>query len=204
MLNINPSLQPKALVFWLHGLGADCRDFGPIVDFLNLPDFEFILPNAPIRPITLNNGMTMRGWYDIESLDFKTIDLKGLEVSRMMIEKLIHQSLGSKTNQPKIFMAGFSQGAALSLYINEFSNIQFDGIIALSGYLPKKNKLKIISCPIIAIHGQHDDIISRNIAKDSYQLLKDKGNFEFHDYPMGHEVIEDEINLIKKFLLENS
>ena len=204
MLNINPSLQPKALVFWLHGLGADCHDFGPIVNFLNLPNFEFILPNAPLRPITLNNGMTMRGWYDIESLDFKTIDLKGLEESRMMIEKLIHQSLGSKTNQPKIFMAGFSQGAALSLYINEFSNIQFDGIIALSGYLPKKNKLKIISCPIIAIHGQHDDIINKSIAKNSYQLLKDNGSFEFHDYPMGHEVIEDEINLIKKFLLENS
>ena len=149
MLNINHSLQPKALVFWLHGLGADCHDFGPIVNFLNLPDFEFILPNAPIRPITLNNGMTMRGWYDIESLDFKTIDLKGLEESRMMIEKLIQQSLGSKTNQPKIFMAGFSQGAALSLYINEFSNIQFDGIIALSGYLPKKNELKTISCQLL-------------------------------------------------------
>ena len=43
-----------------------------------------------------------------------------------------------------------------------------------------------------------------NIAKDSYQLLKDNENFEFHDYPMGHEVIEDEINLIKNFLLENS
>ena len=82
MLTINKQKNPKALVIWLHGLGADSSDFKGIVGMLNLPDIEFMLPNAPLRPITMNEGLSMRGWYDIKgthkSLDFNYQDDDGL------------------------------------------------------------------------------------------------------------------------------
>lgn len=29
----------------------------------DLPHTKFVFPNAPVRPITLNGGMQMTGWY---------------------------------------------------------------------------------------------------------------------------------------------
>ena len=65
MLIINKQKNPRMLVVWLHGLGADGNDFAAVVQGLGLSDIEFILPNAPMIPITLNQGLEMRGWYYI-------------------------------------------------------------------------------------------------------------------------------------------
>jgi len=61
MLTINPQLSPKAIVIWLHGLGADQNDFVDFINLLNLKQFTFILPNAPYIKITMNQGVEMRG-----------------------------------------------------------------------------------------------------------------------------------------------
>ena len=63
---------PQHCVIWLHGLGADGRDFADLPGMLNLPAqmaIRFLFPHARMRPITLNGGMMMRGWYDLTSLD---------------------------------------------------------------------------------------------------------------------------------------
>ncbi len=70
MIIINQQDSPKALVVWLHGLGADQNDFVCFIKQLNLDEFTFILPNAPFRKIKMNQGYEMRSWYDIHSLDF--------------------------------------------------------------------------------------------------------------------------------------
>src|SRR4030095_7256494 len=66
-----PTVKPSASVIWLHGLGADGHDFVPIVRELRLPaglNVRFVFPHAPVRPVTINNGMRMRAWYDILEL----------------------------------------------------------------------------------------------------------------------------------------
>ena len=201
MLVINESEQPEALVFWLHGLGADCHDFVPVINALDLKNFEFILPNAPIRPITLNGGMLMRGWYDIESLNIETHDTVGLEFSKSMLEDIIKKKINSKKSCPKIFIVGFSQDAALALYLSEFSHYNFSGVIALSGYLPMYNKKKYDRSSLYAIHGTHDDVINIALAKKSYSELIDNGSLKYFEFSMAHEVIEKEIFLIKDILM---
>ena len=67
-IEIETAPNPTAAIIWLHGLGADGNDFVPIVrelDLAGLPGIRFVFPHAPIRPITINNGVRMRGWYDI-------------------------------------------------------------------------------------------------------------------------------------------
>ena len=64
--------NPIGSVIWLHGLGADGHDFEPIVPELNLPaniPLRFVFPHAPLQPVTINDGMAMRSWYDILSFD---------------------------------------------------------------------------------------------------------------------------------------
>ena len=206
MLVINRQESPKALVIWLHGLGADSSDFKDIVGKLNLLDIEFILPNAPFRPITVNQGLSMRGWYDIKgthkSIDFNYQDDPGLISSMRRIEEIIAERMKELDKSTKIIIVGFSQGAALALFIGLSSEIKFSGIISLSGYQPittisdvtKKNT------PILAMHGMHDDIIGIDIAKLSF---KDNSPeyFNFKTYEMGHEVIDSQLLDIQQFLI---
>src|SRR5678816_4937148 len=68
-VEIETGSPPQAAVIWLHGLGADGHDFEPIVPELRLSKaVRFVFPHAPIRPVTINNGMRMRAWYDILAL----------------------------------------------------------------------------------------------------------------------------------------
>ena len=71
-VEISTGDDPVGSVIWLHGLGADGHDFGPIVPELQLPaelPLRFVFPHAPVRAVTINGGMHMRAWYDIVSLD---------------------------------------------------------------------------------------------------------------------------------------
>jgi len=66
---IETNEHPDAAVIWLHGLGADGNDFVPIVEQLQLPShyaIRFIFPHAPVRPITINQGYQMPGWYEMK------------------------------------------------------------------------------------------------------------------------------------------
>ena len=204
MITINPQKNPKALVIWLHGLGADENDFVPFVKSLELNNIEFILPNAPLRPISMNQGIEMRGWFDIKSLTFQYQDSQGLKESKGYIEDIIKKRCALCSSNLKVFLGGFSQGAALSLFTGLSSNLEISGIIALSGYLPKDiNNPNSKDPPIIAIHGEGDDIIDIDIAKKSYSGIQESKDFFFRSYNMTHEVIYDEIIDVKNFLIKN-
>ena len=73
--------KPAWTVLWLHGLGADGHDFAPIVPELLRPDWpgiRFVFPHAPVRPVTINNGMPMRAWYDTVRADPLPLDVEVL------------------------------------------------------------------------------------------------------------------------------
>ena len=62
-VEVASSASPEGSVIWLHGLGADGHDFEPIVPQLGLAGqlgLRFVFPHAPMRPMTINSGMTMR------------------------------------------------------------------------------------------------------------------------------------------------
>ena len=202
MLIINNQKNPRILVIWLHGLGANSHDFKDFIEMLNISDIEFVMPDAPLIPITLNQGLKMQGWYDIKSLEHNEHDLKGLHRSMQIIENIIDERRQYHKGKVKICLVGFSQGAALSLFFSLNSSVKLDGVISLSGYIPDKVKKTIIpKIPILALHGIHDDIIKVEYAKESYKILLKEENFYFVTFNMGHEVIFEEIQHIKKFLM---
>ena len=62
-IDIETAPNPNAAVIWLHGLGADCHDFEPLVpEIVSRREraWRFVFPNAPVRPVTINGGMSMR------------------------------------------------------------------------------------------------------------------------------------------------
>ena len=92
-LELNTGANPKGTIIWMHGLGADCWDFVSIVKELGLPadlPLRFIFPQAPTRPITINNGQAMPGWYDISMAELqRKPDEAGVRQSQAAIEQLI-------------------------------------------------------------------------------------------------------------------
>jgi len=205
--------EVNASVIWLHGLGADGHDFEPIVQKLNIPNVRFILPHAPEMAVTRNSGYIMPAWYDLYgpssniNAGAAREDSDGIIISQHYINRLIKNEITRGIPSERIVLAGFSQGGAIALHTGLRYPLKLGGIMALSTYLPLKEKLTSelnpanASIPIFMAHGISDDVISLDMCKYSLQILRDH-NFtvNFHEYRMAHSVCIEEISDIHKFL----
>ena len=210
-IEVETAAKPTAAVIWLHGLGADGHDFEPIVPEIvrrGERAWRFVFPNAPVRPVTLNGGMAMRAWYDLKGLDRRAAeDTAGFRSTDAQIRELIAREAGRGIPSGRVVLAGFSQGAAVSLYTAPRFAQALAGVMALSGYLPAADSLRAErspandATPIFMAHGQGDSVLPMSLGTQSRDLLKAEGYaVEWHDYPMAHAVCGDEIADIRKFL----
>jgi phospholipase/carboxylesterase len=199
------------VIIWLHGLGADNTDFVPLVPQLTVNKaIKFVFPNAPIRPVTINNGYRMRAWYDISRLDSLTsgIDYAGIDASVKLINELISNQIASGTLSSKIIIAGFSQGAVISHATMLATEYKLAGVLALSGYLPyteiqlkQKNFCHNKNTPILACHGTIDDIVPVFAGRAAYELLVHNGySITWKEYNMGHTLCLEQITDITNWL----
>lgn len=208
---IEPRVQARCSVIWLHGLGADGNDFVPVVPELRLPDeigARFIFPHAPVRPVTLNGGMPMPAWFDITGLDANARqDLEGLEATRVEVDALIEAENERGISTERIAVAGFSQGGAVALYAGLLHAQRLAGIMGLSTWLGRTgNVLDRVEAanretPIFMAHGEQDPTVLIDFGRSSCESLREAGyNVEWHTYPMGHEVCMEEIRDIGRWL----
>lgn len=206
----NKSQPAEYAVIWLHGLGADYNDFLPIVNELKLnTSVKFVFPNAPVIPVTINNGFQMRAWYDI--LDFsdlhRKVDDNGILASVAQINQLISNLNAEGFANDKIIMAGFSQGGVISYYTALNSKTPLAGLLVLSGYLPspevinKSTAQANANTPTLICHGSQDPVVSINYAKQACTTLDSlQIKYEWKTYPMPHSVCIEEINDIAAWM----
>ncbi len=205
------SEAPRHSVIWLHGLGADGHDFEPIVEELYFPQkahARFVFPHAPVRPVTINNGMAMRAWYDIRSLQIDSEeDAAGIHDSARTIEALIDAEKARGIPAGQIVLAGFSQGGAIALHAGLRHAERLAGILALSTYLPLRDDLAAQrsaanrEVPIFMAHGSHDNVVPLATGRAACALLRELGYaVDWHEYPMDHAVIPAEIDDISCWL----
>ncbi|WP_314404519.1 alpha/beta hydrolase [Stenotrophomonas rhizophila] len=203
--------DPQWAVLWLHGLGADGNDFAPIVPELlrpHWPAIRFVFPHAPVQPITINNGVPMRAWYDIVSMDFRSrADAAGVAASVQALDTLIDQQVAAGIPAERILLAGFSQGGAVILSAVLRRSRPIGGLIALSTYLPDPETAADqrdpdgIRPPVFMAHGVQDPVIPQAIAAHTAQTLKDLGfPLEWHSYPMAHQVCAEELEALGDWL----
>jgi phospholipase/carboxylesterase len=198
----------QKVIIWLHGLGADYNDFVPLIKELDLQqNTKFIFPNAPLRPITVNNGYVMRGWYDIfllnEDID-ATADVEGINKSVATIHQIIDQEIVAGVAAKNIIIAGFSQGGVISYIAGIKYKQLLGGIIALSTYIPVYDKFigsTTSTIPIFAAHGTNDMVIPIKIGMLAYNKLVSCGfNITWKQYAMEHSVCIEEILHLKTWL----
>ena len=208
---IKPVAVHRASIIWLHGLGADGHDFEPIVPELNIPDVlgvKFIFPHAPVRPVTINGGMSMRAWYDVRNIDLrKQEDPASIYESADLLKNLVDMEISAGIPAEKILLAGFSQGGAMALHTGLRYPSKLAGVVALSAYLPLRDKFANEastagkSTPIMMCHGQFDPVIPEISGNESCRFLQEMGySVIWHNYPMPHSVCIEEIQEIGKWL----
>ena len=190
-------------VIWLHGLGADGHDFEPFVPELRLPSnaaVRFVFPHAPVRPVTLNGGMSMRAWFDITSLDRNgPFDLAGIRQSVAQVETLVAAELAAGRSASDIVLAGFSQGGVIALHTALRYPARLAGVMALSTYLPGHTELLADASdankdlPVFLAHGQMDPVLTFDLGEQVRDVLTAAGYpLTWHAYPMAHSVCAEE------------
>ncbi len=211
-LEIEPSGPADAAVIWMHGLGADAHDFYGVPSELGLPaetKVRYIFPNAPQIPVTINQGMMMRAWYDITEMSARGQDETGIRQSSDWINELIAREIKRGVLSTRIVIAGFSQGGAMALFTGLRYPERLGGVMCLSGYLllpesllgetSKANQ----DVPVFQAHGSEDPMVSRDLGRRGCNALVEAGHrVDWHEYPMAHQVCLEEVRDIGQWLAE--
>jgi phospholipase/carboxylesterase len=211
-IEISPENAPRASIIWLHGLGADGHDFVPLIPQLGIVEalgVRVVLPHAPHRPVTINNGMVMRAWYDIRGADFRAAeDAQGIRASGTLLHGLIAREREHGIPAEHILLAGFSQGGAIALHTGLRYPQRLAGILVLSAYLPLAASLAAertaanAEIPILQAHGSHDPLVPLAWAKQSRDYLGELGyRIDWREYPMQHTVCPEEVGDIRSWIL---
>ena len=187
------------VIFLLHGFGANMRDLVDIAPMINQKDFIYIFPNAPFE---INSGFNQKAysWFDFDNLN-------EIKESEKILENTIEESLSLfNIDKDKIYLGGFSQGGMMTMHADIIHQNLFSGLLILSSTIISQIDLNIdltINPRVFLAHGVNDSIISINQGQETYRKLISKGlNVEYHEYEMGHQIIEKEIIDIKSWLSE--
>ncbi|PJG57408.1 alpha/beta hydrolase [Aeromonas cavernicola] len=212
MIDLFPTGARHAVI-WLHGLGDSGAGLAPLVEALTLPaerPVRHLLPDAPERPITINMGYKMRGWYDIRSFDNpadRAVESHVRE-SAARISALIDQLVADGFAAERIVLAGFSQGGVIASFTALRYAAPLAGLLCMSTYLaaPATLAAEITpaarALPICYMHGIYDDVVKLAMGWDAKNQLEALGlSLEWHEYPMRHEICQPQLADIRRWLL---
>jgi phospholipase/carboxylesterase len=210
-VEIETAPNPTHAVIWLHGLGADGNDFAPIVPELvdaSWPPLRFVFPHAPVRPVTINNGLRMRAWYDISGAAIaERQDEAGIRASIGALDALVAREGARGIAPARVLVAGFSQGGAIALAGGVRHAERLAGIVALSTYLPLADRTAAersaanAGLPVFMGHGSQDAIVPLALGQMSRDALVALGYAaDWHAYPMAHQVSLEEIADLRRWI----
>ncbi|RXK38158.1 hypothetical protein M231_04532 [Tremella mesenterica] len=152
------------------------------------PNLKWILPHAPILPITINRGKNGNArWYDRITLDPELIldpeyhDEEGLHSIVQTIDEIIQAEVDSGIPEKKILVGGISQGGSVALLLGLTTERKLGGLIGLSTWIPFGRNVEMImtrqakEIPIFLAHGKEDPLVVYSIAESSLSLLTKSG-----------------------------
>jgi predicted esterase len=172
-----------ATVIFMHGLGDTAKGWADAMHWMAkaMPWVKFVLPTATNLPITMNGGMAMPAWYDIQGLPERSMETcEGIADSSLVVKALIEAELSDGMTPNRIIVAGFSQGGAMALWAGLQHDVKtpFAGVLCMSGYLPNPAswtpsaaalKTKVCMC-----HGELDPMVRLSWAEDAKEALESR------------------------------
>ncbi len=204
-----PELAPrsgsvKRAVIFLHGYGSNGDDLLGLAPLMDLPDTQFLAPNAPF-PFEFYPGGYQ--WFGLADRDPARI-LREIIVAAPILNAFIDATmLRFGLTEENIALIGFSQGSMMSMYTALRRAKPLAGVVAISGALKGDDALaaEIQSRPpICIIHGEADEVVAFGEMAHAEKILKANNvPVETHARPrLGHGIDEVGIDIANAFLVK--
>jgi phospholipase/carboxylesterase len=170
---LNPERPPAThLVVLCHGYGSDGNDLIGLAPHWKalLPGAAFVSPNAPERCSQSPSGYQ---WFPLSRIDPHET-LRGVEAAAPKLDAFLDEELARlNLTGDKLALAGFSQGAMMSLHVGLRRKVLPAAIVAFSGMLagpealPKRPQYP----PVLLVHGDADQVVPPGALFMSAQAL---------------------------------
>ena len=187
------------LVVVMHGRGADANDLAGLAPEID-GEYRFLFPNAP-KAWEAAPGMTF-GWTWFEG--WPPAGNSFVESRQLMLDFIDAAVKRYPTPPGKLVIAGFSQGALVALDVGFRTPHGVAGIVAMSGAIHEAELADVHSrrdTKVLVVHGSYDEVIPVNAARRTRMVLEDHGiHPEYHEFPMGHQVSMESLEVVKKFI----
>jgi len=187
------------LVVCMHGRGADANDLADLAPLID-DGWRWLFPNAP-KPFEAYPGMTFGyTWFDGWPPRGNSI----AESRRLILDFLDAALQRYPTPKGKIILSGFSQGGLMALDTGYRTQQQLAGIVSMSGaiYEDELGDLEAHrDIPVLVIHGTADEMIPVLAARRTRLVLQNHGiDPDYHEFPMGHQVSQESMEAVGRFL----
>nr|BFD32911.1 dienelactone hydrolase family protein [Pigmentibacter ruber] len=195
----------KNIIICLHGFGDNAANFSSLANEINVQNVLWLFPQGPKNyPMGFDGAQ----WFPL--FNDPTEERRN---SEELILQLIYEAIEvCKLDFSKVFLLGFSQGAALAIHCGLKTKEKLAGILALSGFIFQAHAIKnayagkVIETPMLVLHGNQDQVIFPVTYYDMLDSLKDLGVKRLRNKiysNMGHTISSEEIKDITKFIEEN-
>ncbi|HMD33611.1 MAG TPA: alpha/beta fold hydrolase [Vicinamibacterales bacterium] len=188
-----PGKKPPLLVL-LHGHGANERDLLPMIPRLD-PRLAVASPRAPFQI-----GSDNFSWTSGNSA-------ADIDAARRTVLECIDQVVATTgADRGRVYLAGFSQGAMLTLAIALTEPEKIAGAAVLSGRLvaPVRDHHatadELRAFPILVVHGRDDHQIPIRAGHEVRDFLKPLAALEYHEFDYGHSVSDEAVFVFDQWL----
>lgn len=196
---------PKQLMVLLHGYGADGQDLISLGwQWRELwPDMLFVAPNAP--DVCAQNPAGFQ-WFPLKT-DRIAGRVEGVSNARpVLVNFLIDIWAQTGISPAQTVLAGFSQGAMMSLHVGTSLDQQLAGIVAFSGaFVPADGfgSGRFARPPVALVHGDQDGVVDPELSREAArELLADGYDVTLHmSAGTGHGIAPDGLDFATSFLL---
>jgi phospholipase/carboxylesterase len=194
------------LVVLLHGFGANMQDLASLAPYIDDTGYVYAFPNAPFE-VQLGPGYTGYSWATGRpGMSQPLVDTSDVDAMLETFMQEVTSEAGAAAG--KAVLGGFSQGGGLTLRFGLPRPETFAGLAVLSGFfrdqeavekrLPAERKQRLF-----VAHGTVDNVVAIEGGRGTKTFLEGAGyDFEYHEYPIAHEISPDEIADLKRWLHE--
>jgi thioredoxin 1 len=202
--NVVSGSNADRLLLLLHGYGADERDLGGLLGYLD-PEGRFaaVLPRGPVAAPP---GFS---WFDFGTGDPAEL-AEEFAAALAAVDDLLDAACAEHGfDRAQAVVGGFSQGAglALALGLGPSERTRPAGVLAMSPFVPPGvlgvDLEGAHDVPVLLQHGTEDPMIPTAGTRQLAEALVDAGlPVVYGEYPMGHEVSLESVQQAQRWLAQ--
>jgi phospholipase/carboxylesterase len=192
--------ESKVLIL-IHGRGGSAEDILSLASYLNVADFTLMAPQA-----------TNNTWYPYSFLVPPVQNEPWLSSALNLLKEIIDDIVAKGISHNKIYFAGFSQGACLTLEFVTRNANQYGGVVAFTGGLigdslnMENYKGDFKHTPVFIGTSDPDPHVPVERVNDTTEILKNmNASVTTKVYKnMGHTISQDEIEQANEIVFKQT